>query len=66
MRIFKIVIGSLAALLAFIKLLSLASILITGDYSHVPQPVGSWMGGSIAGIMIFLAIAILCFRRKKL
>ena len=65
MKIFKIVIGTLAAVFALLKLLSLAAVLISGDYSHVPQPAGSWMAGSVAGIIILTVIALLCFRRKK-
>lgn len=65
MKVFKIVIGVLAAIFAAAHIIGLASALIAGTINFGSSFAASYIGGRVFGIFLGAAIAIACFRSKK-
>ena len=65
MKVFKIVIGVLAALFAAAHIIALAWALVAGSINFGSPFAASDIGGRVFGIFIGAAIAIACLRSKK-
>jgi len=65
MKILKIIVGTIAGLFALAHIISLASNLITGSINFSSAYAAGQIGGSVLGICLGTAIAIACFRKKK-